>query len=517
MKCTTKNAKYQDAFVALSMANLMFLRVWRELLFVNDADAYWMPDYTFASYLAVILNVIWIAAALFWATLLIRKVDNSALTTVGRLGFLLLFVFPLEYLRTLLDIDESTIHGCLDHAVISGAIGLGIAAFAAYLLIWQLARTVRTLRWVLLALAPLAAITLPQAVYHGALAMQEERGSTGGASAGPKSTRGLSNRPRIIWLLFDELDSRLAFIDRPGGIALPNFDRLRAECVFALNGESHGQSTSTAIPSFFTGRIVSDIKVQSNELQLCFQGQPEGQFVSLADSPTIFSAVRNRGGRSAVIGIYHPYHRLLGEDLEYCSAYMINTYTPTATDSVWTEMSAQILGITPLFRRINAVKTYRGILRECIDVAGDPQYDILYVHVPVPHGPHIYRRESGKFTLVNTSKDGYLDNLVLADIFLGEVRRSLEEKVMWDDSVIVLTSDHELRHVWFGDNQRVAKIPLMMKMPGQKEQVAFENPFSPKMITKDLLLAVLDGQVRTPEDVVLWLNRETAPAESGSR
>jgi len=152
-----------------------------------------------------------------------------------------------------------------------------------------------------------------------------------------------------------------------------------------------------------------------------------------------------------------------------------------------------------------------------MDVAGDPQFDIVYVHVSVPHGPHIYRRESGRFSLVNTSKDGYLDSLVLADIFLGEVRRSLEEKAMWDDSVVVVTSDHELRVVDFGDKKRVAKIPLMMKMPGQKKQVAFENRFSPKMITKDLLLAVLDGQVRTPEDVVLWLNRETAPAGSGSR
>ena len=174
-------------------------------------------------------------------------------------------------------------------------------------------------------------------------------------------------------------------------------------------------------------------------------------------------------------------------------------------------MSTQILGITPLFRRINAVRTYRGILRECKDVAGDPQYDIVYVHISVPHGPHIYRRESGQFSLVNTSKDGYLDSLVLADIFLGKVRRCLEEKALWDDSVILVTSDHELRQVDFGDKKRVAKLPLMMKMPGQKKQIIFEKRFSPKLRTKDLILAVLDGQVTTPEDVVLWLNRETAP------
>lgn len=101
---TANNVKYQDALVALSMANLMFLRVWRELLFANRAEAYWMPDYTLASYLAAILNVILIATALFLAACLVRKANNSVLTTAGRLGLLSLFVFPLEYLLSLIHI-----------------------------------------------------------------------------------------------------------------------------------------------------------------------------------------------------------------------------------------------------------------------------------------------------------------------------------------------------------------------------------------------------------------------------
>lgn len=508
---TANNVKYQDALVALSMANLMFLRVWRELLFANRAEAYWMPDYTLASYLAAILNVILIATALFLAACLVRKANNSVLTTAGRLGLLSLFVFPLEYLRTVLHVVDATVHSVLDPPMLSAAMGLGVAALAASLTAWQLARIVRTLRWVLLALTPLAAITFPQSLYHGTLTMQKEGRDKGGESAAPKR---VSNRPRIVWLLFDELDSRLAFLDRPAGIALPSFDRLRSESVFAVNGASHGQSTITAIPSFLTGRIVSRVQVEANELQLCFRGQADGQFVSLADCPTVFSEVRNRGGRNAIVGIYHPYQRLVGRECKYCSAYTINTYTPVATDSLWTEMGAQMLGITPVFRRINAVRSYRGVLRECIDVAGDRQYDFVYVHIPVPHGPPIYNRESGRFTLFNTARDGYLDSLVLADIFLGEVRRVLESKAMWDNSIIVLTSDHELRKVEFGDQIRVPTIPLIIKMPGQKEQIVFDRRFSPKMITKDFVLAAFDGQVKTPHDVLLWLDRETEP---GSR
>ena len=507
--------KWQDTLVALSMANIMFLRVWRELLPVSDADAYWIPDHTAASYGAALFNVIWIAAALLAAAILVRMANRRGLTAAARVGFLLLFVFPLEYLRTALHVDNDTIHWCFDHAVLTGAVGLALAALGVYLVVWRLAQTARVFRFAALALVPLVLVTLPRAACQGVFTPREASGIAGDVRNETNVRRGLSGNPRIIWLLFDELDSRLAFLERPRDVALPNFDRLRAESVVALHGQSHGQHTSTAIPSFLTGRIVSAIQRGSKrELRLHFQGQPDGQFTPLDECPTIFSAVAARGGRSAVTGIYHPYPRLLGKDVDRCTAYMMNTYTPLATDSLLAEARSQLLGITPLYRRINWIRTYRGILQQCVETAGDPRYDVVYVHVSVPHRSNIYDRKSERFTLWNVARDGYLDNLALADRFLGEVRGRLEAKGMWDSSVVVVTSDHELRAVNFGDRRRVAKIPLLVKMPGQRESLVLEEAISPKLVVKDLLLAVLDGKVRTPEEVAGRLGRAGRYPES---
>ena len=41
--------------------------------------------------------------------------------------------------------------------------------------------------------------------------------------------------PRVVWIVFDELDYRLSFPDRPSNLAMPHFDQLRAESIFAAN------------------------------------------------------------------------------------------------------------------------------------------------------------------------------------------------------------------------------------------------------------------------------------------
>ena len=40
--------------------------------------------------------------------------------------------------------------------------------------------------------------------------------------------RGDTSQPRVVWLIFDELDERVAFAARPANLSLPEFDRLRA-------------------------------------------------------------------------------------------------------------------------------------------------------------------------------------------------------------------------------------------------------------------------------------------------
>jgi len=109
--------------------------------------------------------------------------------------------------------------------------------------------------------------------------------------------------------------------------------------------------------------------------------------------------------------------------------------------------------------------------------------------------------------VLNISKHGYFGNLALADHFLGELRRAMEEAKLWDRTTILITSDHEWRFPYLYDGKRVRKVPFLLKMRSQNEQSVYETPFYPTLVAKDLLLQVLTGHLNSSREVVDWLTK----------
>jgi hypothetical protein len=132
---------------------------------------------------------------------------------------------------------------------------------------------------------------------------------------------------------------------------------------------------------------------------------------------------------------------------------------------------------------------------------------LIYIHASVPHGPNIYDEHSKAFTVFNISKYGYFSNLALADRFLGELRRAMEEANLWEQTTILITSDHEWRFPYLYDGKRVRKVPFLLKMQSQNEQLVYEAPFYPMLVAKDLLLQLLRGHLCNPRAVVDWLEK----------
>jgi hypothetical protein len=50
------------------------------------------------------------------------------------------------------------------------------------------------------------------------------------------------------------------------------------------------------------------------------------------------------------------------------------------------------------------------------------------------------------------------------------------------------------------------RVPFLLKLPGQRVGVSFTPRFS-AIVTHDLLLGILRGELRTPEAVVGWLEK----------
>jgi len=98
----------------------------------------------------------------------------------------------------------------------------------------------------------------------------------------------------------------------------------------------------------------------------------------------------------------------------------------------------------------------------------------------------------------------YLDNLVLTDHTLGELRRAMETAGTWENTTVLITSDHWWRIRGKADH----RVPFMLKLAGQKKPVVHEPAFN-TVLTHDLLLALMEGELSDPDSVTGWLNRRS--------
>src|SRR5207249_971555 len=135
-------------------------------------------------------------------------------------------------------------------------------------------------------------------------------------------------QPHIVWIIFDEIDQRIAFSERPGGLQLPELDRIRAESLYATNAFPPGGATYLSLPALFTGLPITEA-VPSSPSELSLTLASTNTVVGWSKLPTIFSRARALGVNTALVGWYHPYDRLFGASLNYCSWYAYPMYEPS--------------------------------------------------------------------------------------------------------------------------------------------------------------------------------------------
>jgi hypothetical protein len=333
--------------------------------------------------------------------------------------------------------------------------------------------------------------------------------------------------PRVVWIIFDELDQELLFPLRPKRIALPEFDRLRSISLHAEQAKATAFFTSEAFPSLITGRIVRDVlPTDPKTLRLAFRDGSKEQWGQTAG---VFKSAREAGFNVGLTGWHHPFCRVFGDVLSTCKWEMNHdAFSTLRREYVYRDMPQGLYRFAGnLYGRIRgggAVQSaeYREIAAEqraqvdrliesALEMIGDERYGLLLLHFPVPHPPSIARVADGN----------YFDNLTEADAILGRLRRKLESSAMWDKSTFLVMSDHplrvpiwEFRPTWTEEEARIAKervklsVPFLLKMPGQSAPVAYEEKFN-TVITHDLILEILHGRLRDALSVSEWLRSRT--------
>lgn len=515
----------------ISFANLFFLDEWDQLAGRwADAALASPPNPTLAQFFGPVLIALFALAVVFWIVVTIAPRFSRWLALVALL-------VPLNLFRIgSLHLDRQGVTRALSR---TGAIAIFAFVLIA-LIVFAAAAAIRWSSYVLrlpaavaLLLAPLLPIQLLYNFWRfehlpapSAYADQPSAPLVAVKANAQGNVNSSVNAPRVVWLLFDELDQSLVFDHRPASVQLPEFDRLRRESVYADHAEAPGLYTMEAIPGMLTGEYVERARAFGPGDLLLRRGNRETRW---STARNIFDDLRDEGVNSAVLGAELPYCRAIGHSLASCNWFPSATVEialnrPTILDRAWYLLRTRPFAFpwlsstryfrAPLFdeetrRRSRAAEagSFELMRHRASELAVDTRFQLVFMHFPVPHLLGIYDRRAhdhaGDYSTSDSSS--YLDNLALADRTLGDVRRALEHAGLWDETTLLVTSDHPLRDWiiedagWWNDRETASLaatprryVPFLLKLPHQPAH-ELHNSFNGLRI-HDLLLDLFSGR-----------------------
>lgn len=484
--------------MAFSLAHLCLVRAWYGTLFPAGHGYYNQIPVNLPLLAGLFLNLLLLTLLFKLVIFAVRRAPRVWQQRLSILVLGLLLLIPLNFVRLqYLGISGAAMIAFLSHPAVWGG------AAVAVVLIWQWhLLALSFLRGLLLILLPLAASTVVQLVQVGASLWGADR-----ASSVPALAEALpvpAHQPRVVWIIFDELDYRVAFEDRPAEVHLPEFDRLRGESLFATHAMEPGLETMVSMPALLAGHAVAAAEpISDRELRVTFAGDTNA--MNWCVSTQLFGRARSLGVNSAVVSWYHPYRRLFARDLTFCTDLAIPLFEQARGRTLGEAMANQLWSsLAPVQQRRLTVRVYQDGLRDALQVVTNPVYGLSLLHLLGPHEPGIYRPDKRKLTVTSFSTvQGYFNNLALTDRALGELRGAMEAAGLWDTSWLILSADHRWRKADRYDGRIDHRVPFVVKAPGAKRGVEMNTPMN-CLLTHDLILAILRGELTDLEGAATW-------------
>jgi len=571
--CAKKGVQelFRDFVITLSLANLWFFNVWRFFL-INHPISY--PYYHWKAnpapiLLGTMLDILLLSAMLWIAITLARNSRNSFTLRIARLTFLIMFYLMLidllvmtmlhpafrQLIDTVIQRPQLLFTSSPSQAgfLWLGILGL-VGAFTLttilfHRLVFRRQQLIKLTTALLLILSPFVLVTFGQAASQW---MRFRSGERFVENTAPATTERAHTNRRVLWIIFDEMDFRLTFLDRPSSVHLPAFDRLCNEAIFAQNAYPPGGDTVLSLPSLITGRLVSwSHRTAANELMLTFADNNET--VPWSAQPNVFSRARTMGFNTALAGWYHPYCRIIGNSLTKCFWETASTgFLPDKAIANLVSHSRDVAVTTSMFRIAEAallpeslrilmasregsvwrkydLEKFMNIHKEALTLVRDPDIQLIMLHYPIPHPPGIYDRSRHDFSSDSTAD--YLDNLELTDRVLGELRMEIEKAGLWESTTVLISSDHGLRGdrlwkhhlIWQPPFSKVdpivfnskqdERVPFVLRLAGETTGLSYELPFN-TVLSQELVLTLLPGAVSKETDIAKWLDEHRSIAES---
>jgi hypothetical protein len=500
------------AIAAVSFANLAMFRVWTELFGYRPGDAFEMkhpplPSHYLSALFATLLLAVIIGPIIAWGA------------KSGRIGkmfsaiFLLLWFIPLNALRDVvgsryLPLLRFTGVRLFGPAVVA-FVGITLAALLLTFVFWHQRFFFRFLCLLLIAGSPFVLLTAGSSLVRAST--YSPAGFEDQVSASRPSER--KSAPRVVWVIFDELDQRLAFDERPAGLQMPEFDRFRREAFYSDRVTEAGNDTIFAIPSLMIGRKIVRVREAGvGELKVAFAGS--SIFSSFKETPNLFGQLRHAGLNAGLVAWGTPYCRMFGSQVSRCWWCESPRPDNSISDNVGsgTIDSLRSLFETPNFSMFgqslctrHQSEIYQSVNREAFSVASDPQIDVAFLQLTGAHPPHFYNRYKDNFTLGNSPIRGYTDSLALCDKTLASLKLAMQSTNVWSKSVVILSSDHHNRSSPIFDGKIDHRVVFMVKFPGEGRGLYYHRDIN-ALVSGPMVFEIATGHIRDEADLVDWIN-----------
>jgi hypothetical protein len=504
---------WKDIAVALSLANLCFFGVWSSLLgdFRDPfARLRLSPP---AEYAGAILNVLSLAAAFYLAIFSLRRRFRRWKLAGVLCAMAALTWAPAAACYTVL--TRYRPRPSLAALPLPGNTVVLIAALAVLLLLLLLPhhhrRIAAMLYGVLLIFSPFVGVTFARAGWRMYAAKQGPPLPPPTAPAVPETARA-QPASRVVWIVFDEWDQRLTFEQRPEALDLPELDRLRSEVLYASAAYAPAEQTPYSMLSTIAGGVLLRLEAERGpQLRLVFRDHPEA--VLWSEHLNLFRRARRQGFRTAVVGWYIPYCVLLSDSLDSC--WQSDPLSSSGGSSLSRVLAGQwqivvkkaVFSVSPeSLDALHHSQLFDQMLAEAFKALTDASLDLVLLHLPVPHGPYFYDRQTGTYRFDMDPVLAYFDALALVDRTVGQFRRRLEAAGLWDQTALLLTSDHWLRTSELIDGIKEHRVPFLLKLAGKSRPAVYEHAFN-TVLSHDLMLEILGGRLRTAAAVMRWLDQ----------
>ncbi len=312
-----------------------------------------------------------------------------------------------------------------------------------------------------------------------------------------------ANKPRLVWILLDELAYQPTFEVRDPSLRLPNLDRMRAESTLYTSMTPIAYRTTRAVPSLMLGRAVTDVVyTYDNRYLVQIDGSPQWRQFDV--SASLFGMAKQHSVTTSIVGWYVAYCPIFASVATQC--YWSNDDAqdrgPTWLDASFAEnvwfplriLIEQFVAPAKAWRDTadwmsqGHIRSVEDVSRHALETLSTSQADLIYVHIPAPHPPPFWNRRTATFGFGGS----YLDGLDYSDRLLGEMLDILEAQPRWANTTLIVQGDHSWRtHMWRplpgwgAEDERVShggqwdpRPVLMIHKPGEQKPETVTAPTS---------------------------------------